>query len=247
METEFRQINLNLMEVHPRVQRELDLRHVQDIIDHFNMVAVNPLTVMIDRTGTRMRRFIIDGQHTFVAAKKKGIESLWCKIVTVDSIEDINLVFHLLNEHVKPISTVDSFSLNSEHDSSTTDAEINQILKECYLRIGKDDSFSCIKAAGEIRKSHRRLGQDKFALAASFWEMIACGGNRIDVATIRAVTDVTKKYGDDELDVQELSDLFANNFANVKAKANSQCVGSSLAQSHKILTEEIEFDALGVR
>lgn len=244
--TDFKLIDLALLEIHPRVQRSLDERHVQDIVDHFNTVALNPLTVMFSTTGRHRKRWVIDGQHTMEAARRKGVTEMWCKVVGVHSNREINEIFHLLNEHVKPMSPVTSFELNAEHDSSTDDALIGQILGQCNLSVGASDSLSTIRCASTLREVYKRLGRERLAIAAALWEIIADGGSRLDAATIRAVSDVVAKYGHDELDLSEIVDAITAEFPAMKARATAQCVGTSLGQSHRHLTREILDSAFGM-
>lgn len=231
---EFKKIDLSMLEVHPRVQRGLRPRHVKEICEDFNDVALRPLIVMDAKLGRSRKRWIIDGQHTFEALKAKGRKDSWCGIVTAKGNEEINEIFQLLNARVQPLSTVDSFNLNEEWDPDSPDAIVSQILADSGLYIGCGDreDTSQIACAGAVRNSYNTLGEEYFSKAARIWGNVALAGNKIDGAVVNGTTEILKTHPRGRCLTRAERNM-SNYMSEIKALAKERCLGVDLSRKPK--------------
>lgn len=239
LSVDFRQINLNLLEVHPRIQRDFDENHVRDIVSHWNIVAVNPLTVMFGTSGRNRKRWVVDGQHTLEAARRMGVETLWCKVISTHRDSETNEVFHLLNEHVKRVSPVESFELNTSYDITTDDYAISTILDSYDLTVGRDDDIRTIQCASALRQSFKKLGAEQFGAMAKLLDAIVRSGHRVGVAEVKAATSIARTFGDFPGQIDLIAWSLCRDFGQMRGDAVNSCVGVHLAHSSHHLRDAI--------
>ena len=234
------------LKIHPSVQREFNMAHAQNIAKDWQSLVARP-PIVVQMTSGDHGFYIVDGQHTRWAAERVGEQYLDCRVIRAKTKAEMNAIFHLVNSGVRHISPIDSYGMNSRNDSRTADAISNQILEECNLSVGKGTrSPHRIAAVQPVRKAFASLGVEKFAIAASLWEIIANSGNRIGAEVITAVATLVQENADDETYIQELASLFDQRFGQIHSDANMQCIGSTLSANPHVLVREIE-DALSGR
>ena len=242
---EFKQIDLNMLEVHPRVQRDRDEAHIADIVEHFNNVALNPLTVMYSTTGQNRKRWVIDGQHTLAAAKAKGLTKLWCKVISAHGNTEINEIFHLLNERVKPLKPVDGFSLNAEFDDTTTDFKIARALRHFDLMVGKTLDTRTIRCAAAVRDAWDNLGEQNFSTFAMLLSRISESGSMITRAVVNGVAAVVKKYGGYEDDIYDIAQLLEEDLAGILDDAKAMSRGKSVDSNPRAFVAAVDEALMG--
>lgn len=247
MKIEYRKLAVSTLKIHPRVQRPLRLDHAKSIAKNWHPIAFNALTVVQMTSGDR-GHYVIDGQHTLTAAKMIGLQMIDCKIVSANSRAEMNEIFQIINSGVMRVSALDSFVLNAENDSRTPDAIASQILNQCNLSIGENGAGTgthTIRCARAVRESFDRLGRDKFGIVAAFLEIIADGGNPIDTATVKAITEVVRKYGDSTEWIADIAETLERDFARIKSDAKRQCINTSLSAKFGHLVDGVIDSARG--
>lgn len=245
---EYAKIPVNRLKIHPNVQRPLRIDHARKIAENWHPVAFNPLTVIKMTSGDR-GYYVIDGQHTLTAAKMVGKNMVDCKVVKANSRAQMNEIFQVINSGVMRVSALDSFTLNAENDRTTPDAYAAQILNECNLSIqttGGSSSTHTIRCASVVRESFKKIGPEKFGVVAALLEIIADGGNTPDAATVKAITEVARLYGDSSTDISDIADELELEFPAMKARALSKCINTSLASNPGYLVDEILIATFGV-
>ncbi len=243
LEIEFQRLKIEKLEVHPKVQRALNRKHVERIARNWHPVAVNPPTVLRMTSGKRAY-YIIDGQHTVAAAKLVGLKFIDCKMVGAKTREEMNEIFQLINGGVMRVSPLDSYRLNAENDYRTDDYKIRSVLQEFDLRVEEGNSVRSIASIVPLQHAYKALGIDRFANLAGLLGIVADGGSRVDRATILALADLARKYTSD-VDLRELGEELAVNFPNIRDEATAKCIGSTLANNSKMFAEHIEIAAFG--
>lgn len=235
----YREVHVNLLEVHPRVQRDMDKHHVADIASSWHDFLANPLMVMHSTTGANRKWWVIDGQHTLEAAKAQGHKMLWCKIVNVHSDREINEIFHLMNEKVKPLSSIDSFDLNATFDTSSDDYAISAILDSYGLTVGRDDDIRSIRCASALRKSFKKLGAEQFGAAVKMMDAVVRSGHRVGAAEVNALTSIARTFGHSQGQIDLIAWALCRDFGQMRGDAVNSCVGVHLAHSPYYLRDAI--------
>lgn len=247
MEIEYIDVPIERLEVHPKVQRDLRIKHVRNIARNWNMIAFNAPTV-IEMTSGKRGWYIIDGQHTVAAAKIVGLRMVPVKKVRAHSRAEMNSIFQLINSGRMPVSNMDSYALNAANDTTTDDHQSFRALKDAgfTMQSGGTGVWN-INAAGEIRRSYKTLGRDHFHIAAQLFALIAENGSRVDTGTIRAITELVRRYASDEDAIADIGHALENDYAAIYADAKTRCVNSTIATNWRYLAEGIEESAIGVR
>ena len=243
LDIQFKKLNIDLLEVHPKVQRALRQKHVEQIARNWHPVAVNPPTVLQMNSGKRAR-YIIDGQHTVAAAKLVGLKFIDCKIVGAHTRAEMNEIFQLINGGVMRVSPLDSYRLNAENDYTTDDYKIRDILQEFDLRVEEGQSVRTISSIVPLQKAYRALGAERFANLVALLSLVADSGSRIHRADILTLTSLARKYTLD-VDLQELGEVISEDYASLRAEATSNCIGSTLDGNYGLFAELIEVAAFG--
>ena len=243
LDLEFKKLNIDWLEVHPKVQRDLRRKHVEKIARNWHPVAMNPPTVLRMTSGKRAH-YIIDGQHTVEAAKLVGMKYIDCKIVGAKTRAEMNEIFQLINGGVMRVTPLDSYRLNAENDYRTDDYKIRTVLDECDLRVEEGSSIRSIKSIVPLRKAFETLGIERFANLISMLSLIADGGTRPTSAEVLAFTEIARKYVS-PIDLQEIGDLIEDDYPNLRDEVVANCIGSTLASNYKMLAEHIEVAAFG--
>lgn len=244
LEIEYRKLPLANLKVHPKVQRPFYPDHARKIAQNWHPIACNPLTVIRMTSGDR-GYYIIDGQHTFHAAKSVGLQMIDCKVIPLKTHAEMNAVFHLINTGVRHVSPLDSFQMNARNDATTDDARANQILEAVGLSTGKGGDNYTIRSATKILNSFRRLGMEGFATAAALWRVIADGGSVIKMETIDAVTELVARHGCEGSLFEDFRDVLESDYAAIHAQATSRCIGAPLSSAPHILTGLLEVAVFG--
>lgn len=244
LEIEYRKLPLAKLKVHPKVQRPFNIEHARNIAKNWHPIACNPLTVIRMTSGDR-GYYIIDGQHTFHAAKAVGLQMIDCKVIPLKTHAEMNAVFHLINTGVRRVSPLDSFGMNARNDTRTDDARANQILEAVGLSTGKGGDNHTIRAAQQVRNSYKRLGVELFPAAAALWKAIADSGSPIREETIKSITDLVARYGCNDSTFEDMREVLEDDYATLHAQATSQCIGTSLNAAPHILTGLIETAVFG--
>ena len=232
-------LNVSKLKIHPSVQREFDMAHGQAIAKNWQSLVARPL-IVVQMTSGDHGFYVVDGQHTRWAAEKVGEKFLDCRVIRVKTKAEMNEIFHLVNSGVKHISPIDSYGMNSRNDRTTADAVSNQILEECNLSVGRGTrSPHRISAVQPVRKAFAALGIERFATAASLWEVIANNGNRLGAEVIGAVSQVIQERGTDQELIVDLAELFDERFGQIHSDATMKCIGATLSANPHVLARTI--------
>ena len=186
----FREFDLDQLKVHPRIQRELDEKHVRKIVENFNVLAVNPIVVMETEVGVgRKKREIIDGQHTFAAAKEVGHYQLWCKVIEAKNDEEANEIFRLVNQAVRPLSVKDSFEMDARIIPGSDAHRINEALEARGFKQGRSitDPWQ-ISVISQLRIAWKRLRPDQFDELVLLMQLLAEQGHKIRSKEVDALS-----------------------------------------------------------
>lgn len=112
------------------VQRALNHRRVDDMVEKFNEEALGVLTVSERADGTY---HIVDGQHRWAAATKFGTTYVQCKVYKGLSREDEAALFRVLN-NTKIVSSLDRFRVRIVEGEPTA-VDIASILDKAGWRV----------------------------------------------------------------------------------------------------------------
>lgn len=176
----FREFDLDQLRIHPRIQRELDEKHVRKIVRNFNVLAVNPIVVMETEVGGgRKKREIIDGQHTFAAAKEVGHYQLWCKVIQAKNDEEANEIFRLVNQAVRPLSVKDSFEMDARLVPGSDAYRINEALEMRGFTQGRSNTDPWqVSVIAQLRIAWSRLRPEQFDELVLLMQLLAEYGHK---------------------------------------------------------------------
>jgi hypothetical protein len=140
---------------HPRAQREMDMRRVAEIAEHFDPAALGTITVVRLPNG---KCWIVDGQTRSEAARVflNGDDSqmLECIVIPVENDQEAGELFLKLNNH-KPVSTFDKFLVRLLAKDATAVA-IEAIIKSHGLRISKSRGAGVVQAVAVLESTFNR-------------------------------------------------------------------------------------------
>lgn len=101
----YKDLPLQLLEIHPDIQRILAPEHYGAIARDWNTEKCAPLTVSLQEDGTF---YIIDGQHRFMAARSIGVSTLPCRIFKNLTPDKEAEMFYKQNENNKRLTPRDT-------------------------------------------------------------------------------------------------------------------------------------------
>lgn len=236
---DYKLVHVNLMERHPKVQRDMREWHVRDLEKRYNELFVNPLTVAYTTTGANRRYWIIDGGHTHEASVRHGVESLWCKVINVHSYEEIAEIIIGMNKNKLAMSHADMHQIESDFRADSDSANIDRIFE--VNGITRDD----ISAWGCVHETYRMLGPDDFMVLAALLSAVKDGGEVIDMPVIEALRRVVKKRSRFEIEGSEIGAVLEVEFTSIRYKAANTLRNKSLHSAPKALAHEIELAVFG--
>ena len=106
----------------------------------FSWAAFGSVIVMERESG---RKFIVDGQQRWLAAKRRGIDKIPCLVFKSDGRDHEALAFCRLNTNRKPVRTFVRFRARAEAKAEP-EASIAGWLKKCGLRITNENNPNVI-------------------------------------------------------------------------------------------------------
>jgi hypothetical protein len=112
------------------VQRALNTRRVDEMVENFNEDALGVLTVSLRKDNTY---HIVDGQHRWAAASKFGVSHLQCKVYQGLTKPDEAALFRVLN-NTKIVNALDRFRVRVVEGEPVA-VDINYILDKQGWRV----------------------------------------------------------------------------------------------------------------
>lgn len=99
------QVNISKLTVDPDIQRSLNHRRVDDMVENFKEDALGVITVSRRANGDMV---IVDGQHRWAAAEKAGLTGLPAKVYEGLTTPEEASLFRVLN-NTKIVNSLDRF------------------------------------------------------------------------------------------------------------------------------------------
>lgn len=222
------------------VQRRFDQAHAEAILEDYHPVGVNDLVVVKINNGSK-KHYIVDGQHTKWVLEKLGIKYAWCRVILAQTHKEMNEIFQLINRGSKSLSPLESFILNAEHDPSSVDYAAQWILLDQEISVNYPDAGGVvIESAPEVRQTYKTLGPEGFKEAVVLMRLVADGGSKLDVSTLRAIRAIVKKHYGDSGAMRDLAIAIGAEYPSLKGNAIEKCLGAHLSSKIKVLVDEIE-------
>lgn len=231
---DLKQMTVSSLIVDPDVQRNLDIRRVNKIVEEFNADALGTLTVSHRASGAH---HIIDGQHRAAAVRVIGGDDkkVLCRIFNGLTIQEEAEMFRLLNNTAKP-QVLDLFRVRVVEGEPTAVA-ITEILAGHGWTVGFGSSHTktMLAAVSAVERVYRL---DPTALERALGTATRAWGHDAVCADGRLVEGLGLVYYhyDNALDPTELTARLARYAGGPaallgKARGLKEMVGGSVPNS----------------
>lgn len=230
-----RNLPLSKILVHPIAQRRLNMEHVKGIVDNFTMAAVQDIVV----AHFEEEYYASDGQHTKEVLRLMGRQYAQCRIVEVDSVEEMNALFETLNKCKWNQEHFDQIRMRADTVPGSPEGKMMEILKEYDLRIvpsGEYETSRDITAHVVLRREFGKMRKSHEGLTLGLWSTIAGKGHRLDGATLSAVRQSVMLTHYDTRKLRALHSVVRKDWAQIRETAKLRCVNKSLYNSPNTLT-----------
>jgi hypothetical protein len=215
------QIPANRLKVPTKIQRRLDVKRVEKMLEEFDLDAVGALTV--SRRGGDL--LVVDGQHRAEALRKSGNGSTPVQCIVYDGLteQDEAKLFRLAN-NTKRLGPIDLFKARVI-EGDTTACDIDKILKARGWRVGfggDGGSFGAIAAFERIYQVDRSVAVNTINVLTAAFGMTPAGVNG---AIITGVGNVIAHYGE-QLNINSLATRLGR-IDPVELRASAQTLSRS--------------------
>lgn len=230
-----RNLPLSKILVHPTAQRRLKMAHVKDIVDNFTMAAVQDIVVALFEG----EHYASDGQHTKEVLRLMGRQYAQCRVVEVDSIEEMNALFETLNKCKWNQEHFDQIRMRADNVPGSPEGKMLEILKEYDLRVtpyGEHETSRDITALAVLRREFGKMRKPHEGLTLGLWSTIAGKGHRLDGATLSAVRQSVMLTHYDTRKLRALHSVVRKDWAQIRETAKSRCVNTTICKSPNTLT-----------
>ena len=210
-------------------QRRLSRRHIERMVENFNILQVNPVKVS-RRNGLN---YVTNGQHTIetIAAVSGSRETLvWCMVSEGLTYKQEAEIFAQQQEYTKSLSPFEIFTAHIQADSDKH-IIIKDLVEQCGLRIQRSTGNGCVCAVSALTEIFDKGGYEglerTLRLIVKTWEG---DSNSLKSCMLKGVALLLFTFGEslqDDLFAERLGSISAREIARTARERSGGTIGYS--------------------